>query len=58
MTLDQRIDYFRSEIEGKISTTKKELAAQLAASNERIRQLEELVKKLVLEVKSLEMSVA
>ncbi len=57
MDANQRIDYFRSEIEGKISNLKKELADGLAASNEEIRQLREKLDKAVREVKNLEMSV-
>lgn len=57
MTPDQRLDYFRSEFEGKVFAMRKELAEKLAASSERVRQLEERLDKTVHELKNLEMSV-
>jgi hypothetical protein len=55
---DQRIDYFRSEIKGEISTTRKEVAGELAAMAQRISHLQERIDKLVRELKNLEMSVS
>jgi prefoldin subunit 5 len=56
MTPDSRLDYFRSEFEGKLSKARKELGDSLAASSERIAQLEKSVNELVREVKMYQMS--
>lgn len=56
MTPDQRLDYFRSEFEGKLSQARKEMADIGRLAGERIRQLEERLEKTVHELKDLEMS--
>lgn len=57
MDANARLDYFRSEFEGKLSQIKKDLAGELAAANERIRQLETRLDKMTQEMKHLELSV-
>lgn len=57
MTPDQRLDYFRSEFEGKLSALQKGIEARLASVNERVRELEERLDKTVRELKNLEVSV-
>lgn len=57
MTPDQRLDYFRSEFEGKLSALQKGVEARLASVNEQVRQLEERLDKAVRELKNLEVSV-
>jgi hypothetical protein len=48
---DERLDYFRSEFEGKVNRLSKEYAVQFVALVERITALEAKVDKLVREVK-------
>ena len=58
MDANQRLDYFRSEIAGKISTLEKKLADDVAAVRGEIRQLTESLNKLTREVKNVDMSVS
>lgn len=53
---DKRLDYFRSELEGKLNSYNKKLAEDIASLRSEIRQLRETVEKLTHEVKNVEMS--
>lgn len=58
MEENARIDYFRSELLGKLDSSNKKLADDIAAVRAEIRQLTDRLDKLTREVKNVELSVS
>jgi hypothetical protein len=58
MSPEERLDYFRSEFEGKIAKLEKQLAEERTVRAAAFRALEERLDKAVHALKNLEMSVA
>lgn len=58
MDANQRIDYFRSEMIGRVNLLEKKLADYIAVLRAEVRQLTEKLDKLTREVKNVEMSVS